>query len=260
MVHESQSPVGRLHALWTLDGLGKLEPAGNRSRPRRPRSGRAGKRHHPGRVALWRIRPRWLRNCIAMAKDPDAKVRFQLSVHAGIAEFATGSRGPRRAALARCRRQVVSDCRAELRPPMKRRAFMQKAVTERHAGDAGSRELHPAGGSARRRAAKARRSSERASKRWRASTQEQCRVVARRQSRRPRARHARQSGTDQPRFAPSQPLLLKLFDSSASFRSARRAALDRDERTCHGCRVRLRARSAPPPSAADKQADAESAG
>ena len=77
MVHESPSPVGRLHALWTLDGLGKLQPAeieaGLADRE-------AGVRENAIILAEPRLSntPALVQKLIAMAKDPDAKVRFQL--------------------------------------------------------------------------------------------------------------------------------------------------------------------------------------
>ncbi|MBZ5595042.1 MAG: c-type cytochrome [Acidobacteriia bacterium] len=77
MVHECPSPVGRLHALWTLDGLGKLEA---------PEIEMALGDHEPGvrenAIAVAEPRmassPALARQLTGMAKDPDSRVRFQL--------------------------------------------------------------------------------------------------------------------------------------------------------------------------------------
>ncbi len=77
LVHESQSPVGRLHALWTLDGLGKLDTA-------EIEMGLAD--HEPGvrenAIILAEPRlasdPKLAQKLLAMVNDPDARVRFQL--------------------------------------------------------------------------------------------------------------------------------------------------------------------------------------
>ena len=77
MVHESPSPVGRLHALWTLDGIGKLDPAEIQAGLA---DQTAGVRENAIILAEPRLKnsPLLVRTLIAMAKDPDAKVRFQL--------------------------------------------------------------------------------------------------------------------------------------------------------------------------------------
>src|SRR5690348_12840136 len=77
MVHESPSPVGRLHALWTLDGLGALQPA---EIEHALADREAGVRENAIVLAEPRLAssPALVRKLIAMAKDPDAKVRFQL--------------------------------------------------------------------------------------------------------------------------------------------------------------------------------------
>ena len=77
MAHESQSPLGRLHALWTLDGLGKLDSA-------EIQTGLAdatpGVRENAVILAEPRLKtsPELVHALIAMAQDPDPKVRFQL--------------------------------------------------------------------------------------------------------------------------------------------------------------------------------------
>lgn len=73
MAHQSQSAVGRLHALWTLEGLGKLgEPEISAALADRE----AGVRENA--VVLAESRPALAPKLIAMAKDPDVHVRFQL--------------------------------------------------------------------------------------------------------------------------------------------------------------------------------------
>jgi putative membrane-bound dehydrogenase-like protein len=77
LIHESQSPVGRLHALWTLDGLGKLDA---------PEIEAGLADHEPGvrenAIILAESRlasdPKLTEKLLAMVKDPDARVRFQL--------------------------------------------------------------------------------------------------------------------------------------------------------------------------------------
>ena len=77
MVHQSPSPVGRLHALWTLEGLGKLQPAEIEVglADREP-----GVRENAIILAELRLShtPALVQKLVAMAKDSDAKVRFQL--------------------------------------------------------------------------------------------------------------------------------------------------------------------------------------
>ena len=77
LVHESQSPVGRLHALYTLDGLGKLDPAEIQAGLA---DSAAGVRENAIILAEPHLKdsPPLVRTLIMMAKDPDAKVRFQL--------------------------------------------------------------------------------------------------------------------------------------------------------------------------------------
>src|SRR5260370_16229129 len=77
LVHQSQSAVGRLHALWTLDGLGKLEApeieAGLADKE-------AGVRENAIILAESRLakNPKLTGELLGMVHDPDAKVRFQL--------------------------------------------------------------------------------------------------------------------------------------------------------------------------------------
>lgn len=73
MAHESQSAVGRLHALWTLEGLGKLEDSEISAALADPE---AGLRENA--IVLAELRPALAPKLIAMAKDPDIHVRFQL--------------------------------------------------------------------------------------------------------------------------------------------------------------------------------------
>src|SRR3984957_13611833 len=77
LIHESQSPVGRLHALWTLDGLGKLDAP-------EIEVGLAdqapGVRENAIILAEYRLAsdPRLTQKLLGMVRDPDARVRFQL--------------------------------------------------------------------------------------------------------------------------------------------------------------------------------------
>ncbi|HXI40088.1 MAG TPA: c-type cytochrome, partial [Bryobacteraceae bacterium] len=77
LVHESQSPLGRLHALWTLDGLGKLETA-------EIEAGLADKEAGVRENAIILAEPHLTKDSkltaklLGMVQDPDAKVRFQL--------------------------------------------------------------------------------------------------------------------------------------------------------------------------------------
>ncbi len=77
LVHQSQSPVGRLHALWTLDGLGKLESP-------EIEAGLADKEAGVRENAIILAEPRLAKDSkltaqlLGMVQDPDAKVRFQL--------------------------------------------------------------------------------------------------------------------------------------------------------------------------------------
>ncbi|HXA06465.1 MAG TPA: PVC-type heme-binding CxxCH protein [Bryobacteraceae bacterium] len=77
MVHESPSAVGRLHALWTLDGLGELKAAEIDATLRDPEP---GVRENAIVLAEARLAsaPELAPKLIGMAKDQDARVRFQL--------------------------------------------------------------------------------------------------------------------------------------------------------------------------------------
>jgi putative membrane-bound dehydrogenase-like protein len=76
-VHDSPSSVARLHALWTLDGLGRLEipeiAAGLADRE-------AGVRESAIILAETRLKssPELVQRLVTLARDPEARVRFQL--------------------------------------------------------------------------------------------------------------------------------------------------------------------------------------
>ncbi len=70
------SPLGRLHALWTLDGLGALGADEVRAALKDPE---AGIREHALRLA----EPRCPEGIAALAADPDPRVRFQCALSAG---------------------------------------------------------------------------------------------------------------------------------------------------------------------------------
>jgi len=77
MVHENQSGVGRLHALWTLDGLGKLDTPEIETALA---DHEAGVRENAIIMAESRLAgtPQLAQKLTTMTKDPDVKVRFQL--------------------------------------------------------------------------------------------------------------------------------------------------------------------------------------
>jgi len=77
MAMQGAAPLGRLHALWTLDGLGKLEPA---QIEKALSDSEAGVRENAVVLAESRLRnsPALVRGLLGMVNDPSAKVRFQL--------------------------------------------------------------------------------------------------------------------------------------------------------------------------------------
>jgi putative membrane-bound dehydrogenase-like protein len=79
---ESQSAVGRLHALWTLEGLGRLEPAAIERALTDPA---AGVRENAVRLAELRLGrvPSLAAPLLPIVSDPDARVRYQLLLTLG---------------------------------------------------------------------------------------------------------------------------------------------------------------------------------
>ena len=77
MVRQSESPVGQLHALWTLDGLGKLESPEIQTGLS---SAAAGVRENAIILAESRLAkdPKLVEKLLGMVNDADARVRFQL--------------------------------------------------------------------------------------------------------------------------------------------------------------------------------------
>ena len=77
LFHESPSPVGRLHALWTLEGLGKLDTA---LVAEAMRDSEPGVRENAIRLAEPRLAnaPKLAEKLLAMSEDPSPKVQFQL--------------------------------------------------------------------------------------------------------------------------------------------------------------------------------------
>ena len=77
LFRESRSPLGRLHALWTLEGLGRLGPAlvaealGDEEAGVRESALRLAEPRLPGEAALGE-------KLLALVDDPDGQVRFQL--------------------------------------------------------------------------------------------------------------------------------------------------------------------------------------
>ncbi len=82
MTEQSGSDVGRIHALWTLDGLAGLEPS---DILRALRDGHAGVRENAVRLAEARIQrlPGLLTEVLPLADDPDPRVRFQVALLLG---------------------------------------------------------------------------------------------------------------------------------------------------------------------------------
>ena len=93
------APLGRLHALWTLEGLGKLETDLIEKALDAPE---AGLRENAILLAERRLAnsPDFAKKLIAMTDDPDARVRFQLLCTLGDVE-STAARGARDKLLAR---------------------------------------------------------------------------------------------------------------------------------------------------------------
>src|SRR5256886_15350993 len=77
LFEESPSPLGRVHALWTLDGLGKLDQT---LVARALDDSVGGVRENAIRMAEPYLAkaPELARKLTKMASDPDPKVRFQL--------------------------------------------------------------------------------------------------------------------------------------------------------------------------------------
>ena len=77
LAENSALPLGRLHALWTLEGIGKLE---TNLVEKALEAGEAGLRENAILLAERRLAdsPALTKKLIAMTDDPDARVRFQL--------------------------------------------------------------------------------------------------------------------------------------------------------------------------------------
>src|SRR5581483_12495491 len=83
LAQESQSPLARMHALWTLEGLNALEVADIARAVRDPT---AGLREHALRLAEPRLKdaPELADAVRAAADDADARVRFQAAPSLGL--------------------------------------------------------------------------------------------------------------------------------------------------------------------------------
>ncbi|HUY93466.1 MAG TPA: PVC-type heme-binding CxxCH protein [Pirellulales bacterium] len=103
LLHESGAPLARLHALWSLDGLGAL---GEKDLLAALADQAPGVREHAVRLAEPRLRqsPELLERVLALADDPNVRVRFQTA-------FTLGETGDERvaAALARIARCDTAD-------------------------------------------------------------------------------------------------------------------------------------------------------
>jgi putative membrane-bound dehydrogenase-like protein len=82
LAHQSRFPLAQLHALWTLDGLGALEPADVVSALTSPAS---GLREHGLRLAEPRLKeaPELAEKVLALSQDADTRVRFQAALTLG---------------------------------------------------------------------------------------------------------------------------------------------------------------------------------
>src|SRR5207248_2625521 len=82
LAHTSQSPLARLHALWTLHGFAVLEPADIAAALKSPA---AGLREHGLRLAEPRLKdaPDLAEEVVRLSGDGDARVRFQAALALG---------------------------------------------------------------------------------------------------------------------------------------------------------------------------------
>ncbi|RPH38390.1 MAG: dehydrogenase, partial [Planctomycetota bacterium] len=74
------APLGRLHALWTLEGLSAL---GEEEILRALKDGEAGIREHAIRLSEPRLSPVLIGAILGLASDPDPRVRVQLALTLG---------------------------------------------------------------------------------------------------------------------------------------------------------------------------------
>lgn len=82
LLRQSKQPLARLHALWSLEGLGALE---EKDLARALADGSAGLREHAVRLAEPRLgeSPALLEQVLALAGDPAIRVRFQAAFTLG---------------------------------------------------------------------------------------------------------------------------------------------------------------------------------
>ena len=87
---ETESPLGKLHALWTLEGLGELGPALIEKALDAPE---AGLRENAIRLAEPRLSssPALTKKLLEMLEDPDPRVRFQLLCTLGYIDSAAAA-------------------------------------------------------------------------------------------------------------------------------------------------------------------------
>ncbi len=98
LLRESASPLGRLHALWSLEGLNALDDddlsaaLGDRS---------SGVREHAVRLAEPRLKhdPKWLNSMLNLAADEHPRVRYQVAFTLGEVDDAHAVEGLARIAL-----------------------------------------------------------------------------------------------------------------------------------------------------------------
>ena len=245
----SQSAVARLHALWTLDGLSRLETSLIEKALEDPE---AGVRENAILLAEPRLSgsPTLIEKLLKMERDPDRRVQFQLLCDAGRHRLARLARRAGPPAGAGHRRSVDADRRAQrllgsgaTAIPHRRRIHGQADQRPRHLL---SPDLH-----GDRRAAEDRRDSPGAddcrsasvaspgSSWWRAAASMGSRRVSARVSRGVARRTTLRAASDL-----GQDLLLKLFESpDADVRRASLRVPDGD-RTAAAMRLRFCARAA----------------
>ncbi len=218
MVHENQSPVGRLHALWTLEGLGKLQPAeieaGLADRE-------AGVRENGIVLAEMHMKtsPALVQKLLGMTKDADAKVRFQLLCTLGSVS-SPQARAARDELLTRDIEDKWFQIAALSSSSDDAARLYQKAVSSEHETPGRVSFIRQSASvvGARRKPAEVRaviekvaRSTAESAEWWRTASLEGL------------ALGLRGKGTGPSALSASQPLLLKLFDSPQA--PIRRAAL-----------------------------------
>ena len=111
MAASDSSPVARVHALWTLEGLG----SSIRIYREGAQDASPGVRENAIRLAEagWRKTPSLCNRLLSMDKEPDARVRFQLLCTLGFVSTPAAQKVRDRLACGGLRRPLDADGRAE---------------------------------------------------------------------------------------------------------------------------------------------------